>query len=353
MTWLFSTNNRFYDNILTNSFYNSDRCLFLFKEFMKTAGWTVPQSCDGISLNQDGNDLITSALSGSAGGIGGQSTSNSAWFILRSPDGVKEFLFCRAADYNYSSNSIAGHLGWILGYSASQKFSTTSGIGGNPVSITNPPLAIDSVWVSATSQTTLFSKPNSQLYYNEIGLRNTQFWNAHFIVNNEFPYNWYLVCTPEPTVSTNITTFWFFDYMNYVGLNYDNDPYVLGQYNYISNPFGSICCWINKPSSFSNRGELVQYQSLSKSIYATGLTHAKPLHGARYLPNNKKFTLQSIGLSYQKTSNYLKGFTHSLKYQQKYLNPYQVIKAGDNYYLTLTQLPCCIPWNSEPLNGGW
>ena len=73
--------------------------LFLLKEFLKTVGWTVTSSGDGLSLFSGSGDVISNGGSG-AGGL--QNTR--AWFAIRSPDGVNAFTFqtVTATSSNYS-----------------------------------------------------------------------------------------------------------------------------------------------------------------------------------------------------------------------------------------------------------
>lgn len=62
---------------------------FAIKEWLKAAGWTVPASSDGTTYNAAG-DQITHAGSG-ANGL----ANNSAWFVLRSPNGAVYFSIQR------------------------------------------------------------------------------------------------------------------------------------------------------------------------------------------------------------------------------------------------------------------
>lgn len=59
-----------------------------FKRHLKTVGWTVTGSGDGLSLFSSSGDIITSGGTG-AGGL----RNNRAWFALRSPDGANAFTF--------------------------------------------------------------------------------------------------------------------------------------------------------------------------------------------------------------------------------------------------------------------
>lgn len=67
------------------------QAIFLFKERLKTGGWMVSASSDASTFNSTG-DQITISGSG-AGGI----ANTNAWFRLRSPDFLREFLIQRGS----------------------------------------------------------------------------------------------------------------------------------------------------------------------------------------------------------------------------------------------------------------
>ena len=84
---------------------SSSEAVFLLKERLKTGGWMISGSSDGSTYNSAG-DQIT--LSGS--GAGGLSNTN-AWFRVRSPDFLREFLIQRSTSNDlwevwYSSDGV-------------------------------------------------------------------------------------------------------------------------------------------------------------------------------------------------------------------------------------------------------
>lgn len=60
--------------------------MFNLKEFLKTAGWTVPASGDGLALYGAASDVIVTGAAG-AGGMAQQK----AWYRLKMPGSTREF----------------------------------------------------------------------------------------------------------------------------------------------------------------------------------------------------------------------------------------------------------------------
>lgn len=87
------------------------RYLFAWLDFMRTAspsgpGWTVPRSSNGTVGGAGDNIATFSDLSQYTAGV------SESWFVLRSPDGAKEFLFFRvdATDANWRCRCSRGAL---------------------------------------------------------------------------------------------------------------------------------------------------------------------------------------------------------------------------------------------------
>lgn len=104
--------------------------MFQLKEVLKQAGWTHRASGTGASgtfsvTPGNVNDQITNEGTG-AGGL----NRNTSWFVLRSPDGIREVMFHRST----SDNSWRGY------YSARDTF---VGTGFGAISATVPPSATD------------------------------------------------------------------------------------------------------------------------------------------------------------------------------------------------------------------
>ncbi len=102
---------------------NGAGAIFLLKENLKTAGWSILSSSDGTTYVQ-GSDQIT--LSGS--GAGGMANTN-AWFIIQSPDAnyKRQFSFQRST-LNTS---------WRI------KYSGVAGFTSGTVNATTTPSAVD------------------------------------------------------------------------------------------------------------------------------------------------------------------------------------------------------------------
>jgi len=116
MAYTFDTN---------NTPATGSEAVYLLKEALKTAGWTVASSSDGTTYNASG-DQISSGSSG-AGGM----ANSSAWFRIQMPtldSVVREFTFQRSTSLNYQ---------WRIKYSYSAGFT-----GGSP-GATQTPSATD------------------------------------------------------------------------------------------------------------------------------------------------------------------------------------------------------------------
>jgi len=96
--------------------------IYILKETLKLAGWTVPRSSDGTTYNASG-DQITS------GGSGANGMANSrAWFVVQSPNGEHQWCFQRGTSNNTS---------WRV------KVSALDGFTGGAPSATQVPSATD------------------------------------------------------------------------------------------------------------------------------------------------------------------------------------------------------------------
>lgn len=90
--------------------------LFTLKQLLKSVGWVVTASGDGLALFSTSGDVITSGVTG-AGGL----QNLNAWFAIRSPDGLNAFSF------QNGSGSASGDA-WRVRWSPGGIFST----GGTP-----------------------------------------------------------------------------------------------------------------------------------------------------------------------------------------------------------------------------
>ena len=135
---------------------------YAFKALAKAQGFTVPSSSDGTTYNAAG-DQITH------GGAGAGGMANSlAWFRLRDPAGVREWLFQRGSTSNHH---------WWIRYSALARF-----VGGAP-SATVGPTATDSQnhVGTATAGTDCF-----------LGGGGEGTLRFQMMVDSTAPYTWYM-----------------------------------------------------------------------------------------------------------------------------------------------------------------
>ena len=109
--------------------------LFALKEHLKTAGWTVPISSDGITYNPTG-DQCTSRGPG-AGGL----DNDNAWFVVRSPDNLHEWMFQRGLFPQGPDNAGNGQY-WFIAVSK------TAGFVAGVTPETDTPTAPDIGWVA-------------------------------------------------------------------------------------------------------------------------------------------------------------------------------------------------------------
>ena len=111
------------------------RYLFFWLDFMRQAspvgpGWTIPRSSNGTTGGVGDNIVINDDLGQYVAGVG------ESWFVLRSPDGLKEFLWNR---YNTTRTN------WQIHYSPGALF-----IGGDE---TGRPDATDRVFFMQATPT--------------------------------------------------------------------------------------------------------------------------------------------------------------------------------------------------------
>jgi len=109
--------------------------VFALKEALKAVGWTVPISSDGITYNASG-DQIAHRNSGANG-----MDNNNAWFVVRAPDNLHEWMFQRGLFPQGPDNNISSQY-WYIGVSK------TAGFVAGAIPATDKPTAPDSGFVS-------------------------------------------------------------------------------------------------------------------------------------------------------------------------------------------------------------
>lgn len=178
--------------------------MFTFKTLLKSVGWAVNSSGDGLSAFSSSSDILTSFASG-ANGLG----NSGSWFRIQSPDTVRELIF-----QNSSSSA------WKIKYSAQAQFT-----GGSPNATT---------WATATDEGfvlgSIFSTPSFFSSDNS--------YRLHCAASNADGYGFYLFTCTAGTISVNspANTALFFDPMK-IGTfdSSDPDPFVV----YASGPTNS------------------------------------------------------------------------------------------------------------------
>ena len=88
---------RFLTNSAISSSNTAQRYLYAWLNFMRTPspagpGWTIPESSDGSTVDSSGTGANITSYTDLNQWVSGSSIS---WFVLRAPDGSKDFIFGR------------------------------------------------------------------------------------------------------------------------------------------------------------------------------------------------------------------------------------------------------------------
>ncbi len=183
MTFLFDVN---------NESCTGPEAVYLLKELLKSAGWTVKASSDGTTYNAT-SDIILSGSSGASG-----LANNSAWFRIQDPIAQREFVIQRG-----TSNPV-----WRVAYSASSKFTS-----GGSASVL--PTATDQQFIIGSSGATAswFTTDNTYRWHG--GADNADgygFWAAGIAVGGATNPNHIFLFEPMKSGSYNVL---------------DIDPYII------------------------------------------------------------------------------------------------------------------------------
>lgn len=146
---------------------SNTHAIFLLKEFLKTAGWTVVASSDATTLNASGDQL--SGFGSGANGLG----NTNAWFVIQMPNTFavgstlkRQLLFQRSS---------TDHT-WRMAYSIAGFTGGTS---------TTAPTATDQIFVSGSALGTYTAKQVFEDLYA------TQPYKLFMGANNAAPYQFY------------------------------------------------------------------------------------------------------------------------------------------------------------------
>lgn len=155
MTFIFDAN---------NAPITGDQAFFKFKALLKTAGWTVPSSSDGLTVFPSSDGIV--GFGSGAGQIG----NSLSWFRIKQPSAVglyqREFMIQRAS---------FGGTGWLMRYSL-------NGFTGGSPTATVPPTASDQQHVRTDFDFPISFMPTD----------NTYRWNAG--ADNASPYGFWACC---------------------------------------------------------------------------------------------------------------------------------------------------------------
>ena len=106
--------------------------VFTLKEHLKLAGWTVPISSDGLTYNPSGDQITT--YGGGANGL----DNDNAWFVIRAPDNLHEWMFKRgvflqdpipAGNSQYRFIAVSKTAGFVAGATPATDTPTAPDIG--------------------------------------------------------------------------------------------------------------------------------------------------------------------------------------------------------------------------------
>jgi hypothetical protein len=204
---------------------NYDLVWYNFKEFMRTAGWTVPQSGDGISVfKQDGTQAITQAGNGANGMANARS-----WYVLQEPTSwnghQRQFLFTHVWN-SFSNPYDAAYMNILYSVQGFQTTGSTSGFNNAACSATNPAQAFDGTLIGSSivnsynvSPVTTWTTAPVQAVYNQYFPTTTvmtgvsQDVNVVFCASSTAPYFWYILgYSPAAIVESSAVPVFFICY---------------------------------------------------------------------------------------------------------------------------------------------
>lgn len=163
--------------------------MFKFKELLKTAGWVVTASSDGVVSFSTSSDIITTytgvLVSGTA--ITGSLGNKSAWFVMASPsnpsgNGTDRQFWSFQRD---STNNGTNFETWRIKYSADMFDNLTASLTSSP----GPPNG------ATVSQSIMLGGGTDAAPTFAVGFRTSGNMRWNSAANNASPYEWYTICT--------------------------------------------------------------------------------------------------------------------------------------------------------------
>lgn len=322
MTFIFDVN---------NAAITGDQAIFKLKTLLKTAGWTVPSSSDGLTVFSSSDGIV-----GSGSGAGGIGNTNS-WFRLKQPAAVglyqREILVLRGA----------GSISWCI------RYSLVGFTGGSPTP-TVPPTASD-------QQPGLIGLdfPTSWMPTD-----NTYRWNAG--ADNASPYGFWACCydltSPSHFASGGGLVFDPMKTGSYP--TEDQDPYVLvfdnpssGTFNY--QKLGSIpVCYFGLSSNppFGTNWGSCQALRQSVAVSTTGFIFPQGLDVDPYSGKDPEgeivwaFPTQSNNTGYFNSYGGLKGISTILRWngvQRNSGTTHSIATGTSKERLVIADVN--VPWN--------
>ena len=235
--------------------------------------------------------------------------SSWVWFVLRSPDGMKELLFYR--DNYFQTDATSS--GLYIAYSADSKFSKIHGVNSSPVDPETPPMANDSVWITGYpdiynnlySDLMVFPAPPAiaRLQDKDLlfapSITSTTTWYFHCIANSASGYNFYFFNSFYNASTSVISSEGIFAMDTVTQQPGDIDPYVFwcypagidAPYEKLYSHTKNVRAWYGK-IILSSRSDYVNTVGTNQMRFlpTTLLMHCSVVNNAYYNTNYQSTT---------------------------------------------------------------
>jgi hypothetical protein len=233
---------------------NSVRAMFILKALLKTCGWTVKSSGDGVSTFGTGSDVITQGTGSNSTTNGANSTGDflngGAWFYIQSPGTSSQHFVIQRNTGTYANTT----QGWRIKYSTTGFFTSgMSGSTGLTGSASKTPTAI-----SASDESILFGGgTDASPTFLTFGPANFAATKVHMAAQNTEPYGFWQV--GYSAGSDPVNNGWFFVHDpilsgTFPGLDQptpDQSPYVCGIW-------ASLATWTDMTNQLSMQGAFLK-----------------------------------------------------------------------------------------------